>query len=875
MQHKHFLFALALALVCMPTLLSAQSTEGKDFWVTLMRSDSNNPTELSLTFATKNTTTKISVKNTVTGYDTTFQMAPKSLQKLVLNKKDCYVGDGENKVVSDKALHVTADHEISLIAANYRDKSFDVAAILPTPALGKEYRIQCYSPSAHEDASQGSHFAVIATEDNTVVRYVLSLMSDSVRNIKAKIDGGYVVTPEEQAYYDAHKDGGDTLQSPVMQKGQVFYYWTGNGSGDDYDLTGTAVFSDKPVAVFNGNPHTNIPLKIRDRDHIYSQAMPTMYWGTQFAITSSLTTREDNTGFFERIDKIRVQALEDGTTIKINGALVHTFDFVNGGADDQKHFYEFEFGKAPHAATDPLRPGLLRIAESSCFIEVSCPCAVHQFMVSDRYDWPEFKENGSTDKKYCNGDPSLLWVNPIEEQIEDITFGTFQTAQVKDHFLNIVTATGNVSSMTLDGESISANFAPLNGNPAYSYARMSITNATHNLHGAAGFIANVYGFGEKESYAYPAGGKTVPLESSITINGKVFTSTSKETLCALDTIKFALALNYDVKQVVWGFGDGTTTVGTLIQDGDTVRSKIDHFYKPGDYNAFVLIDRESSNLCKGQTAHDSIPIHVTIGKLQFTVDSIVDKVCEAGEVQIYFTNTGSSITGKEATISFNDFAKASGFQPSDLKVEPNRFRITVPSDAKEGPGYGVKISLHTECGDDSVETAFTVPFDPKKLIVQRWNNVMGVRADSAKSMGVVAYQWYKDGVKMEDETASVLNLHNDTADFTSLYHVCMTLAGGEMQCTCGMTFQPKSNDEVQMAIDTLVVKNYQGRAGQALYVVTDEAGTAELYTVSGSAVATYNLPEQGGYVTLPRESGFYVMKVQYGKRKYSAKVYVY
>ena len=36
-------------------------------------------------------------------------------------------------------------------------------------------------------------------------------------------------------------------------------------------------------------------------------------------------------------------------------------------------------------------------------------------MVSNRYDYPK--------GKYCNGDPAMIWMNPVEQQIDQQPFG--------------------------------------------------------------------------------------------------------------------------------------------------------------------------------------------------------------------------------------------------------------------------------------------------------------------------------------------------------------------------------------------------------------------------------------------------------------------
>ena len=171
MKKQLFFFLGAVVLLTLlPSRLFAQSTEGTDFWVTLMRGDERNYDDLLLTFSA-NHATKVYIENNETGYKDTVEVGDNDIQQLNLNanEESCYVTDLQQETPVYRALHVTSDKPISLIAANYKNKSFDVASILPTSALLSEYRIQCYSPTAHEDNAQGSHFAIVAADDNVVV----------------------------------------------------------------------------------------------------------------------------------------------------------------------------------------------------------------------------------------------------------------------------------------------------------------------------------------------------------------------------------------------------------------------------------------------------------------------------------------------------------------------------------------------------------------------------------------------------------------------------------------------------------------------------------------------------------------------------------
>lgn len=841
-----------------------QSTEGTDFWVTLMRSDADNPTELSLRFSTKNQSTTIRVENSYTGYDTTLTLPANALGTLVLQKSDCYVGTSDNEKISNKALHITATENISLIAANYRDKSFDVAAILPTSSLKDEYRIQCYTPADHESKYQGSHFAIIATEDNTVVDYCPTVETKNIREYKTEYakwgDELFNTYPEYLPFKDFTL--GDTLSTPVLMKGQVYYVWTGEGTyGETADLSGTYIKAQngKSIAVFNGNPHTNISTQ-RDRDHIYSQAMPTIYWGTQFAITSSLTTIDGQTGNWERIDKIRIMALNDETTVYIDGDSVYTFDF----ATNPQHYYEFDFGAKDAQSTYTAVAGMPYYEGSSHYITTSCPCAVHSFMTSNRYD--------HNSGKYCNGDPAELWVNPIEQQISEITFGTFQTAQVKDHFLNIVTTTVDTPSITLDGGKIGNNFSVLTGNPQYSFARIKIENGTHTLRSEQGFIANVYGFGEKESYAYPAGGATKPLSSTITINGKEFSAESSNLLCGIDTIHFGCNLNYEFEKIVWGFGDGTAA---YTDNGPDSISKVDHYYKQdGIYDAYALIYRNSSNLCEGQSAMDSIPIKVNIGRFKFDIGE-PEIPCDNGVDpwigKIPFKNvSGTDLESENVTIEFDNTAHAAGFNDGDLALKNGYFEIHIPDNAEVGKEYGIHIVIASECGGTDTTLYFQLNYDAD-VITQRSNNVLALLAAPFEGDVLSDFQWYSidekgDTALVDGQISAALNWYDLQFDqyTNNTYYLCFWRNKGTLKevhtCTCDKAFLNNTDTLTFGAPDSILIQNC-AHTGERIFVNATVASTVTWITIDGNTYSTEDIPAGGCTIDVPNKEGFYILRV--------------
>ena len=593
---------LALCFAIAPFSLRAQqtaSTLGTDFWMTFLRTDANEPSELSINISAREATS-VTVENPSTGFSVTRDIAAGGLETIYLfgngaedHKADCYVGTNEDETPVKRALHITSDKEISVFAANWRNKSFDVANVLPTNILRDEYVVACYRPEDHESKFQGSHFAIIATEDNTVV--------DFAPTAKTRFWTSNAIM-ENPPYEQTEWTLGDTLTTRALNAGEVFYVWSGQTHGLDADLTGTYIKArdGKKIAVFNGNPHTNIGLDTegdgaRDRDHIFSQAYPTVYWGTKFPITGSQTTTSlGGTPVNRKKDKIRVLALYDGTEVKVNGNLVHTFNF----ADNPRHFYEFELGeknivdKKGNIVQDP---NIEVIEGTSCFVETSCPAAVHLYMVSNRYDFPI--------DPYCNGDPAMIWMNPIEQQIDEITFATYKSM---DHFLNIVTLAGNAESVTLDGNAVEG-WEELAGNANYNFARIKITDGTHTLKADNGFTAHVYGFREKESYGYSAGGSAIPLDQSVTIDGHPVKAGEVTSICRDGEIPFSATLSIDPEIMRWNFGDGSPEVET--KNGEIIY----HEYSgAGTPRASLYLKFPETDNCGGRSTLDDVTLYFDV-----------------------------------------------------------------------------------------------------------------------------------------------------------------------------------------------------------------------------------------------------------------------
>ena len=352
----------------------------------------------------------------------------------------------------------------------------------------------------------------------------------------------------------------NTLHTITLNAGQVCQITT---SAVNASFSGTRIQAHdcKKIAVFAGGKCAQAPSGCTYCDHIYEPMIPIVYWGTHFALTTSQTRSKD---------VVRITALNDGTIVTKNGAQVATL--AAGGT------YNFE----------------LTSSEGSCYIETSGPATCYLYVTGQSC-------GGG------NGDPSMIYITPLEQNIQRIIFGTYQDAShTYSHYVNIVTHTANVGSVTLDGSNIGGQFTTLTGNPNYSFARVNISHASHTLQCDSGLVAHIYGLADVTSYGYNVGSTARDLSSSMSINGVNILDIPEDQLyCINREIDFSVNLNYQYDSIVWNFGDdryGYTNPCTHIYDTN------------GQYQVMAIIMRNGYNNCFG-TSYDTIYTTVTLPSL--------------------------------------------------------------------------------------------------------------------------------------------------------------------------------------------------------------------------------------------------------------------
>lgn len=231
------------------------------------------------------------------------------------------------------------------------------------------------------------------------------------------------------------------------------------------DMTGTLVTSDKPIAVFSGHLCANVPSDVGYCDYLVEQLPDVSLWGKTFH-TSPFSGRTRYT--------LRVIASQDGTTFAtVPAGLVGT---LNAG----------QF-------VDVVLTGAAEFVSSN-------PVLMAQFM------------HGYADDSAWKGDPSMVLVTPAEMGLNDATFGVHGLAGTIGGYMNIVTETSSLASLTLDNVAVNtALFTPIGGASLYSQATIPLASGAHTLLGTVPYSALVYGYGGSAlnavSYAYPVAAK--------------------------------------------------------------------------------------------------------------------------------------------------------------------------------------------------------------------------------------------------------------------------------------------------------------------------------------------------------------------------------
>ena len=499
---KKALLLFLLGCLVMPLEAQNTSTQGKEFWLSFMHNgfrdhDLGNWVINQVLISAKRDCTG-TVSNPLTGWSQTFSVSANNITTIEIPENQGYHNSTQHEIILEKGIKVTASDTISVYCTNIAYVSFDASFVLPVESLGDEYIVQSCDQSTY-----GSINSYVTNNETTA--FVIVATEDNTE---------IEITPKVNTL------GGHLANEPftiTMNAGET-YHVRSTRQGYQRDLSGTHILAAdcKRIAVFNGNTITCVPVdQGNGYDHVFEQAMPLRSWGKNFVVTSSRNRRRDF---------IKITSSANNNIITKNGVTLTTLR-----AGESYYFPMLE-------------------SEGSCYLQSTQPSAVYLY-------------NNSSYDRYL-GDPSMVWIAPVEQRIKDVTFSTFDhyNINIETHNVNIIVNTEDIANVYLNGTQISPlSFNRVNGNSNYSYARMEINHGVHRITCENGFNAHVYGFGDAKGYAYLVGSNAKDLSSHLTINDETVLPNESFAYCAEQEVTFNADVNFSEYDLLWDFGDGTTS----------------------------------------------------------------------------------------------------------------------------------------------------------------------------------------------------------------------------------------------------------------------------------------------------------------------------
>jgi hypothetical protein len=239
---------------------------------------------------------------------------------------------------------------------------------------------------------------------------------------------------------------------------------------EEYDLSGTRIIADHPIAMFGGHVCAYVPTNAEACDHLEVQVPPMQSWGRSFVSAPM------GDGSTSGVNIVRVLPAFDDTTITVSPPQGGT----SGGTISPGSFLEFDAS------------GPFEVTGSSAVL-------VAQYL----------RGQYATEPAAARGDPALTVLVPDEQYRSDYTFilpSSYNTATNGQNHLLIVRPPG--LALMLDGAPVTASFATIG---AREVGVVLVPGGTHSITAEDPFGVIAYGLGSFTSYATPAGLNLEPI----------------------------------------------------------------------------------------------------------------------------------------------------------------------------------------------------------------------------------------------------------------------------------------------------------------------------------------------------------------------------
>ncbi|MCX6153483.1 MAG: T9SS type A sorting domain-containing protein [Candidatus Kapabacteria bacterium] len=414
----------------------------------------------------------------------------------VINKDNYEVFGSDS--IKDKGIVLTATKPVSVMVMNIKTGSSDGFMVLPEQSLGMDY-LHCAYFDFNESSPWASGFLIVCTKNATTINIDLNSRGSG------KTAGGKVM--------------GSSIKI-ILDQNQTYLINGEAASRGSFDLSGTHITSDKPVAVIAFHQKTMIPsFNLTGGRSCMAEMLPsTDFYGTKFAV-SELQRGKGQGDFF------RMLAHEDNTYFKIRSydqktkQLIYSFDSVITKANDFWQYLEI------NASDGNIQKSIRGVT----YIETTKPVMLMQYSYSSNWD---------ANTKF---NPFMSFVMPIESYAKGFVFSTPKKSLFTSNFLNIFAAADtsdanktDLKSLKIDNTALSVKdtaFLKNNiPNTNIYWSSIALDTGFHTMGGNAKFSAEIYG-------TSTGSGTFINVSYGTTIGGNFITAS------LIDTVAPVIKLN--------------------------------------------------------------------------------------------------------------------------------------------------------------------------------------------------------------------------------------------------------------------------------------------------------------------------------------------
>lgn len=485
---------LGIIVISASSLFAQGSYQGTDFWVAFpQNARAENASGLRFTvYITSPRSTSGAITETRTGKTTDFTIEA--------NKPFIYETDSINQLIengiSNSTFHIMSKENVTVLCYSSRRASTDSYVAIPTALVGNKYAAIGYDKLPSESSMFTTQFDIIATKDDTKIVLI----------------------------YPSGKGEADILPKTItLHKGEVYHQNSIGFKQYNYDLTGTIILSNKPVAFLSGNTCAQVPKNKNFCDVLLEMLPPAELNGKEFIIPA-FALRD--------VSSIRVVATENNTKVTLNGSDVailrageyYQNDSVQGTAllKTSESAYVVQYGQSSTASdeqiADPYMMVISPVGGFARLVDFVVPNGLSRLPIlphNDRYvvDTTRYKSKITLNKSMKTKDgiaveevfiPAVMVDDnniPVDHSLNSP--GTWQ------HWVTFVSKTADIKNITLDGKTLDASSFKQIPKTVYSIAHVNIENGNHRVSSTTDIAVYSYGYGaggdNYDSYGHNCG----------------------------------------------------------------------------------------------------------------------------------------------------------------------------------------------------------------------------------------------------------------------------------------------------------------------------------------------------------------------------------